>query len=130
MGAHIAFALEGRVQQGVKSGLDTGAPGAGITKLGRAGGTGGAIYASGTLRAQSIANVNGRIELTSVGGPVMVGAPGIFSDAGSPFTQGSIDVSGGAGETGGSVLIQGNGVFMVNDDPNPGNPTDPFSIGS
>ena len=30
-----------------------------------AGGTGGAILASGTLRAQSIANVNGRIELTS-----------------------------------------------------------------
>ena len=95
-----------------------------------AGGTGGAIYVSGTLRAQSIANVNGRIELTSVGGAVMVGAPGIVSDAGSPFTQGSIDVSGGAGETGGSVLIQGNGVLLVNDDDTPGNPTDPSSVGS
>ena len=95
-----------------------------------AGGTGGAIFASGTLRAQSIANVNGRIELTSVGGPVMVGAPGIFSDAGSPFTEGMIDVSGGPGETGGSVLIQGNGVSLVNNDGTPGNPTDPLSVGS
>ena len=95
-----------------------------------AGGTGGAIYASGVLRAQSIANVNGRIELTSIGGPVMVGAPGIFSDAGSPFTEGLIDVSGQAGETGGSVLIQGNGVLMVNNDTTPANPTDPLSVGS
>ena len=95
-----------------------------------AGGTGGAIYASGVLRAQSIANVNGRIELTSTGGPVMVGAPGIFSDAGSPFTEGLIDVSGQAGETGGSVLIQGNGVLMVNNDTTPANPTDPLSVGS
>lgn len=95
-----------------------------------AGGTGGAIYASGTLRAQSIANVNGRIELTSVGGPVMVGAPGIFSDANSPFTEGMIDVSGGPGETGGSVLIQGNGVSLVNNDGTPANPTDPLSVGS
>ncbi len=95
-----------------------------------AGGTGGAIYASGTLRAQSIANVNGRIELTSVGGPVMVGAPGIFSDAGSPFTAGAIDVSGQAGERGGTVLIQGNGVSMVNDDGTPLAPTDPLSVGS
>ncbi len=95
-----------------------------------AGGTGGVIYASGILRAQSIANVNGRIELTSAGGSVMVGAPGIFSDAGSPFTYGSIDVTGGPGETGGSVLITGNGVFLVNDDPTPLAPTYPGSVGS
>jgi filamentous hemagglutinin family protein len=95
-----------------------------------AGGTGGEIFASGTLRAQSIANVNGRIELTSRGGPVMVGAPGTVSDASTLFTQGSIDVSGGASETGGSVLIQGNGVSLVNEDDNPFNPTDPLSVGS
>ncbi len=95
-----------------------------------AGGAGGGIYASGILRAQTIANVNGRIELTSIGGPVMVGAPGVFSDVSNPYTTGSIDVSGGAGETGGSVLIQGNGVLLVNDDPTPANPADPFSVGS
>ena len=95
-----------------------------------AGGTGGGIYVSGTLRAQSIANVNGRIELISNGGPVMVGAPGIFSDAGSPYTSGTIDVSGQAGENGGSVLIQGASLVMVNDDDNPFAPTDPTSTGS
>ncbi|MDI1252922.1 MBG domain-containing protein [Thermomonas sp.] len=96
-----------------------------------AGGTGGAIFASGSLRAQSIANVNGRIELTSAGGLVMVGAPGTFSDASSPFTYGSIDVSGsGAGQTGGSVLISGNNVLLVNDDPTPLAPTYPASVGS
>ena len=95
-----------------------------------AAGTGGAIAVSGTLRAQSIANVNGRIELTSVGGAVMVGAPGIFSDAGSPYTVGTLDVSGQAGENGGSVLIQGSGFSMVNDDDTPLTPADPLSVGS
>jgi filamentous hemagglutinin family protein len=95
-----------------------------------AGGTGGFIAASGLLRAQSIANANGRIELTSIGGPVIVGAPGIYDDVSSPYTAGLIDVSGGPGETGGSVLIQGNGVLMVNDDATPTSPTDPFSVGS
>ncbi|QNN69889.1 MBG domain-containing protein [Thermomonas carbonis] len=94
------------------------------------GGTGGAIYASGTLQARSIANVNGRVELTSIGGPVMVGALGFYDDVSSPFTAGLIDVSGGPGQTGGSVLIQGNGVQFVNDDATPTNPTDPFSVGS
>ena len=95
-----------------------------------AGGTGGFIAASGLLRAQSIANVNGRIELTSIGGPVIVGAPGFYDDVSSPYTAGLIDVSGGPGETGGSVLIQGNGVLMVNDDATPTNPTNPISVGS
>lgn len=96
-----------------------------------AGGTGGGIFASGSLRAQTIANVNGRIELTSAGGLVMVGAPGIFSDANSPFTYGSIDVSGsGLGQTGGSVLISGNNVLLVNNDPTPLAPTYPTSVGS
>jgi filamentous hemagglutinin family protein len=93
-------------------------------------GSGGAIYASGTLRAQSIANVNGRVELTSAGGPVMLGAPGRFSDAGSPFTSGAIDVTGEGGETGGTVLIQGNGVSLVNDDDTPLSPVDSLSTGS
>ncbi len=95
-----------------------------------AGGTGGAIYASGTLRAQTISNVAGRIELTSVGGPVMLGAPGNFSDANSPFTTGTIDVSGGSDEVGGSVLISGNGVLLVNDDTDLEAPFDPGSTGS
>ncbi|RZA21301.1 MAG: filamentous hemagglutinin N-terminal domain-containing protein [Lysobacteraceae bacterium] len=93
-------------------------------------GTGGGIYVSGNLRAQSILNVNGRIELTSTGGPVMLGAPGILSDAGSPFTAGTIDVSGQANENGGSVLIRGASFAMVNDDDTPFAPTDPTSIGS
>jgi filamentous hemagglutinin family protein len=90
-------------------------------------GTGGAIFASGTLRAQTIANVNGRVELTSTGGPVMLGGPGF---RGTPFSVGRIDVSGGTGESGGSVLISGNGVQLVNDDPTPLSPTNPASTGS
>ena len=95
-----------------------------------AAGTGGVIYADGLLRAQSIANVNGRIELTSIGGPVFLGAPGVLSDASTPFTAGRIDVSGDVGETGGSVLIQGNGVAFLNNDPTPLAPADPLSVGS
>ena len=95
-----------------------------------AGGTGGGIMASGVLRAQSIANVNGRIELTSAGGMVMVGALGVLSDASTPYTQGTLDVSGQAGESGGSVLIQAADVWLVNNDPTPNAPSDPTSVGS
>jgi len=94
-----------------------------------AAGTGGVIYAGGTLRARSIANVNGRVELTSAGGPVMLGAPGIFSDTRAPFTSGTIDVTGDIGEAGGSVLIQGNDIMLVNNDGDPLNPV-PESTGS
>ena len=95
-----------------------------------AGGTGGAIFAGGLLQANTLATVNGRVELTSAGGPVMLGAPGILSDVSSPFTAGRIIVGGSAGETGGSVLISGNGITLVNNDPNPFGPTAPGSEGS
>ncbi|RZA15422.1 MAG: filamentous hemagglutinin N-terminal domain-containing protein, partial [Lysobacteraceae bacterium] len=94
-------------------------------------GTGGVIYASGTIRAQTLSNVNGRVELTSNGGLVMLGAPGTFSDVtSSPFTEGHIDVSGGSNQTGGSVLVQGNSVLLVNNDATPFSPTNPLSVGS
>ena len=95
-----------------------------------AGGTGGAIYASGLLRAQTMNNVAGRIELTSAGGTVMLGAPGVFSDANSPFTAGTIDVTGAGSQSGGSVLLQGAAVTLVNEDDDPVDPIDPASPGS
>ena len=95
-----------------------------------AGGTGGAIYASGLLRAQTMNNVAGRIELTSAGGTVMLGAPGVFSDANSPFTAGTIDVTGNGGQAGGSVLLSGADIILTNEDDNPLDPTDPASFGS
>lgn len=95
-----------------------------------AGGTGGAIYASGLLRAQTMNNVAGRIELTSAGGTVMLGAPGVFSDANSPFTAGTIDVTGNGGQAGGSVLLSGADIILTNEDDNPLDPADPASFGS
>lgn len=92
-------------------------------------GTGGGIQAGGTLRARTLANVAGRVELTSDGGLVMLGALGVVSDASSPFTAGLIDVGGGAGN-GGSVLLRGNQVALVNDDSEPDHPVDPASTGS
>lgn len=85
--------------------------------------TGGAIINAGLLRAQSLVSRNGRVELTSEGGPVALGLP---SPAGS---AGVIDVSGQAGASGGSVRIRGSDFLMFNDDPNPLNP-DPASNGS
>ena len=93
------------------------------------GGTAGGIAISGLLRAQTVGAVAGRIELTS-DGQVMLGAPGIFSDASSPYTPGTLDVTGQAGEDGGAVLIQGGSVVLANDSDNPFNPTEPSPQGS
>ena len=63
---------------------------------------------AGTLRAQSTASRAGRIELTTTGGTVLVGA---FPDG---FEPGYIDVSGGP-LAGGSVLISGTSVALLGD---------------
>ncbi|MEO5628870.1 MAG: filamentous hemagglutinin N-terminal domain-containing protein, partial [Thermomonas sp.] len=83
-------------------------------------GDGGDISISGTLRAQTLSNVAGRVELTSAGGPVTLGAIQ-FNDAvllaaidvGLFAAPGSIDVSGGPGQSGGSVLMSGDGAALL-----------------
>lgn len=95
-----------------------------------AGGSGGNLYVSGTLRARTLANVNGRVELTSEGGMVMLGAPGVLSDANSPFTAGYIDVTGDGGQTGGYALLRGNSVVLINEDDTPFAPANPFPVAS
>ena len=77
------------------------------------GATGGFIIAGGTLRAHGVSTRGGRVELTTDGG-VMVGAPGVLTDASTDFTPGSIDVSGGV-YTGGTVVIRGDTVTLHND---------------
>lgn len=84
---------------------------------------GGTIVNAGTLRAQSLVSRNGRIELTSEGGLIVLGLP---SPVGS---VGVIDVSGQPGASGGTVYIRGSDFLMFNDDPAPLNP-DPASSGS
>jgi filamentous hemagglutinin family protein len=84
---------------------------------------GGVILNSGTLRARGLVSRNGRIELTSDGGPVVVGVPSAGALPGSP---GFLDVSGQAG---GTVVIRGSDFFLFNDDANPLNPG-PSAIGS
>lgn len=66
------------------------------------------IANAGTLRAQGTASRAGRIELTTTGGTVLVGA---FPDG---FEPGYIDVSGGP-FAGGSVLISGTSVGLLGD---------------
>ena len=75
-------------------------------------GTGGEISASGLLRAQTIANRNGKVELTSSGGSVMLGARGFLSNSDEQYTAGFIDVSGDNGEAGGSVILRGREVAL------------------
>ena len=75
--------------------------------------TGGLIIAGGTLRARGVSTRGGRVELTT-DGDVMVGSPGILTDASTDFIPGSIDVSGGA-YAGGAVVIRGDTVTLHND---------------
>ncbi|MDE2406813.1 MAG: filamentous hemagglutinin N-terminal domain-containing protein [Xanthomonadaceae bacterium] len=77
-----------------------------------AGGAGGMIIAGGTLRARSLATRSGRVELTT-DSVAILGAPGVLTDTGTDFTAGVIDIDGGAYK-GGSVLIQGNQITLVN----------------
>lgn len=63
----------------------------------------GGIVNSGTLRAQGIVSRAGRVELTAPGGAVAVGSTG----------AGIVDVSGGPGTAGGTIVLRGAGVTLL-----------------
>ena len=56
--------------------------------------------------AQTMNNVAGRIEPHVGRRNRDAGRAGVFSDANSPFTAGTIDVTGAGSQSGGSVLLQ------------------------
>jgi filamentous hemagglutinin family protein len=77
------------------------------------GGVGGNIIAGGTLRARSLVSRSGRVELTT-DGDLQLGAPGYYSGSDTP-TVGIIDATGGAYQ-GGTVLLQGGHIQLINDE--------------
>ena len=91
-----------------------------------AAGAGGIILNAGLLRARSVASRNGRIELTSEGGPVALG----YASPSAGGAVGVLDVSGQGGASGGSVRVRGSDFLMLNDDANPLNPGGSGSNGS
>lgn len=86
---------------------------------------GGDIINAGTLRAQSLVSRSGRIELTT-DGVVSLG----YSLPSASSYAGTLDVSGQAGASGGTVLVRASDFAMFNDDAAPLNPTNPASVGS